>query len=101
MNIHKHGAFGDFGSDIKLLSRPLSTNKFLLRFQNMNENKTLSIPTSVFSNSKQNAQGKVVEMSLTANQPKKDMIKKRYNWNGLNLSDPSFAKEDYLNSGNP
>lgn len=92
------GNFNDFGQDIKLLSRPLSPGKFLLRFQNTNEIQSNNVSTAVFTNSAF-AGGKVTEMSLTANQPKLDMIKKRFNWNGLDLNDPSYAKTDYLTSG--
>jgi len=94
---YKFDNFNDFGQDIKLLSRPLSLTKFLLRFHNTNEFLSNNISTKVFSNS-QNAGGTVTEMSLTANQPKLDMIKKRFNWNGLDLNNPSYAKTDYLDS---
>lgn len=92
------GNFNDFGQDIKLLSRPLSPGKFLLRFQNTNEVQSNNVSTAVFTNSA-SANGKVTEMSLTANQPKSDMIKKRFNWNGLDLNNPNYAKTDYLTSG--
>lgn len=90
------GDFSNIGKDIKLIARPLSTSKFLVRFQNMNEYQTNSVSTNVFSNAQ--GSGTVTEMSLTANQPKTAMIQRRYNWNGLKLNDPSFAKTDYLDS---
>ena len=89
-------SFSDLDPYIKLLSRPFSTNKFLLRFHNMDENNTRYVNTSVFARS--SGKGTVTEMSLTANQPKSQMISKRYNWNNLGLNNPSFAKNDYLTS---
>lgn len=91
-------SFEQIDPEVKLLCRPLSPIKFLLRFHNMNEDDTKSVSTDVFSSSKL-GQGSVVEMSLSVNQPKADMISKRYNWNGLELNNPSFAKTDYLDSG--
>lgn len=82
---------------MKVLARPMSTTKFLLRFHNMDETVTKNVSTSVFTNTNY-AATKVVETSLTANQAKADMIKKRLNWNGLQLNNPAFAKTDYLTS---
>ena len=76
----------------------MAPNKFVLRYQNMNEKSNLTVPTKVFTNPNF-TKGNVNEMSLTYNQPKSDMIKKRLNWNGLKLNDPSFIKTDYLSSG--
>jgi len=100
-NIQKSNniAFGDFGENIKLLTRPLGPTKFVLRFQNMNEKAIQSVSTKVFTNPNY-PKGTVTEMSLTYNQPKGDMIRKRLNWNGLKLNDPSFIHTDYLYSDN-
>jgi len=91
------GNFRDFDQSIKLLSRPITSTKFLFRFQNMDETDTKYVDTAVFT-SPNYGQGSVVEMSLTANQPKTEMINKRFNWNGLELNNPDFAKTDYLTS---
>jgi len=80
------------------MARPMGTNKFLLRFQNMDEGSSQDVSTQVFKNPNY-ASASVVETSLTANQGKSDMISKRFNWNGLKLNDPSFVKTDYLTSG--
>jgi len=90
-------AFGEVDPEVKILSRPMSTNKFLLRFHNTNEVVPKTVSTSVFSNSNFAATA-VLETSLTANQAKTDMIKKRLNWNGYQLNNPAFAKNDYLTS---
>jgi hypothetical protein len=89
--------FGEVGSSIKILTRPIAPTKFLLRFQNMDDVNTNTVNTTVFKNSAYGA-GTVVEMSLTVNQAKADMIKSRFNWNGLQLNNPAFAKTDYLDS---
>jgi len=93
----KSSGFTQISGSIKLMTRPMGTNKFLLRFQNMDETTSQDVSTQVFSNSNY-AKSTVTEMSLTANQSKRDMIAKRFNWNGLKLNDPSFAKTDYLTS---
>lgn len=62
----------------------------------MDEVNTRNVDTSVFARS--SGSGKVVEMSLTANQAKSDMVTKKYNWNNLGINNPNFAKTDYLNS---
>jgi len=82
---------------VKVFSKALSTTKFLFRFHNLDETQTRNVSTSIFQSSSRGT-GKVTEMSLTANQPKADMIKNRMNWNGLKLNDPSFINTDYLNS---
>ena len=64
----------------------------------MNEKAIQSVSTKVFTNPNY-PKGTVTEMSLTYNQPKGDMIRKRLNWNGLKLNDPSFIHTDYLYSG--
>ncbi len=92
------GGFVQLSGSIKLMTRPMGTNKFLLRFQNMDETTSQDVSTQVFSNSNY-AKSVVTEMSLTANQAKTEMISKRFNWNGLKLNDPSIAKTDYLTSG--
>jgi len=89
--------FGEVDPEVKILSRPMSTTKFLLRFHNTNEDLTKTVSTSVFNNANY-AATTVLETSLTANQAKTDMIKKRLNWNGLQLNNPAFAKNDYLTS---
>jgi len=86
----------EFPSDVKLTSRPLTPTKFMLRFQNMNEKTNQTVTTKVFDNPLYSKKT-VTEMSLTYNQAKKDMISKRFNWNGLKLNDPSFVNTDYLN----
>jgi hypothetical protein len=83
---------------IKWLCRPLSTTKFVLRFQNMDENDTLEVSTDVFASDSHGGSGSVVEMALSLNQAKSDMIKSRLNWNGLDLNNPAYANTDYLNS---
>jgi len=83
---------------VKLFSKPISSTKYLFRFHNMDETQTRNVSTSIFQSSSHGT-GKVTEMSLTYNQPKADMIKNRFNWNGLKLNDPSFINTDYLNSG--
>ena len=83
---------------IKLLCRPLSTTKFVLRFQNMDENETLEVSTEFFE-SDSHGRGSVVEMALSLNQAKSDMIKSRMNWNGLDLNNPAFVNTDYSTSG--
>jgi catechol 2,3-dioxygenase-like lactoylglutathione lyase family enzyme len=91
------GGFVQVSGSIKLMTRPMGTNRFLLRFQNMDETTSQDVSTQVFSNSNY-AKSVVTEMSLTANQAKTEMISKRFNWNGLKLNDPSIAKTDYLTS---
>jgi len=81
---------------VKIFGRAWSKNKYLLRFQNMDERQTKNLNTEVFKNSVHGV-GKVTEMSLTANQKKADMIKNRMNWNGMKLNDESFVNTDYLN----
>lgn len=83
---------------IKWLCRPLSTTKLVLRFQNMDENDTLEVSTDVFASDSHGGRGSVVEMALSLNQAKSDMIKSRLNWNGLDLNNPAYANTDYLNS---
>lgn len=82
-------SFGELDSHIKVLSRPYNTTKFLLRFHNMDDVNSRNVSTSVFNGPL--GQGRAVEMSLTANQPKTEMISKRLNWNNLGLNNPSFA----------
>ena len=94
----KSSGFTQISGPTKLMTRPLGSNKFLLRFQNMDETTSQDVSTQVFGNPNY-SKSVVTEMSLTANQAKKDMISKRFNWNGLKLNDPSFAKTDYLTSG--
>jgi len=93
----KKTGFIQYNDKIKLMARPMGTNKFLLRFQNMDETTSQDVSTQVFSNPNY-PKANIVETSLTANQAKTDMINKRFNWNGLKLNDPSFAKNDYLTS---
>lgn len=83
---------------IKLLTRPLSTTKFVMRFQNMDENETLEVSTEFFESDSHGGRGSVVEMALSLNQAKSDMIKSRMNWNGLDLNNPAFVNTDYLTS---
>jgi len=83
---------------VKIFGRAWAVNKYLLRFQNMDEKETKNVSTGVFKNSAHGV-GKVTEMSLTANQAKADMIKNRMNWNGMKLNDESFVNKDYLDSG--
>lgn len=80
------------------MTRPLKENKFLLRFQNMNDKEDKFVDTSVFQSERLGV-GKVVETSLTANQPKTEMIKNRFDWNNLGLNNPGLAKNDYLETG--
>jgi len=82
---------------IKILARPLGTLRFLYRFQNLDETQTRSVSTSVFQGPALKL-AKVTEMSLSANQAKADMVKKKFNWNGRLLNNASFINTDYLTS---
>ena len=63
----------------------------------MDEAESINVPTQIFANSK-HSQHSVVEMALSNNQKKADMITKRINWNGLDLNNPAYANTDYLTS---
>lgn len=82
---------------IKIMSRPITTLKFLYRFQNLDETQTRTVSTSVFQ-SQVLKLAKVTEMALSANQAKADMVKSKFNWNGRVLNNPSFINTDYLTS---
>ena len=64
----------------------------------MDEGASHNVSTVVF-NRASGAKGSPVEMSLTYNQAKTDMIRNRFDWNKLGLNNPAFAKTDYLTSG--
>jgi len=86
--------FIDIDPMVKLTTRPINATQFLLRFHNMDDASNRTVHNSVFK-SPAYASLHVVETSLSANQPKTEMLKRKLNWNGLDLNNPNYAKTDY------
>jgi hypothetical protein len=65
----------------------------------MDENNNRTVPNSFFQSSAF-GQASVLEMSLSFNQPKEEMIKNKLNWNGNIFNNPSYINDDYLTQSN-
>jgi hypothetical protein len=61
----------------------------------MDENNNRTVPVSFFQSSAY-GNGSVVEMTLTFNQPKAQMIKNKLNWNGNIFNNQAYINNDYL-----
>lgn len=67
-------------SDVKLLVKPNNLTSFVVRLHNMNEDKAVKVKSTFLFPAEELGEYELVEMSLSANQRKEDMLNRKLDW---------------------